>query len=459
MTAAEELARFAWELDLNSIPPDVVTIAKRHLLDTIGVGLAGASADGPAAARGLVQELGGEGTASAWGGPGRLTAAAAALINGSAAHALDFDDNHATSVIHPSATVVPALLAQAQVSEARGDEFLAALVAAYELLLRLGMAQYDSDIGNSVFFERGLHATSILGAVAAAVSVARLRGLSPDRATDALGVACSFGAGIVEANRAGGTVKQVHCGWAANAAIAAAALTAHGLSGPRSALEGRFGLFQSLCRDRWSEAALTQGLGSVWLTREMGIKPYPCNMFTHSIIDAAVDLRHQGVCPEEVVEVEIGTALAPARTIGEPIEEKHHPRSPYHAAFSAPYVFASALAGGGGLGVGTTDFTNDALADARRISLAERCNVVIDAECTRLFPRQMAASVKVKLRDGSIRQQWVQAPRGSAERPLTEAELDQKLLSTAGRRAEALSAAVACLEDQPSLSQLAGAWW
>lgn len=458
MSAVEELGDFAFGLRLEEVPPDVAQIAKSHLLDTIGVGLAGAESVGARAARGLALEMGGAGRASGWGGPQELSAVAAAMVNGASAHALDFDDGHSTTVIHPSASLVPALLAQAEASGSDGSTFLAALVGAYEVVLRLGMAQFDPELGNSAFFERGLHATSILGAVAAAAPVARLRGLTAGQAVDAMSVACSFGAGIIEANRAGGTVKQVHCGWAANAAVSAAALTAHGLSGPRTALEGRFGLFPALCGAGWTPGELTRGLGTVWLSREMGLKPYPCNMFTHSVIDAAVALRQEGLDPDTVAKVEIGTAAASARTIGEPLEEKRHPQSPYHAAFSAPYVFASALLGGRGLGISTEDFTDVALADPRRIALAERCTVVADQECTRLFPRQMAAVVTVQLRDGSRRRQWVGVPRGSAERPLTDEELAGKLRSTAGWRAGALAEAVGSLDAASDLDGLARAW-
>lgn len=456
-SAAETLANFASTLTLKDIPQEVLATAKRHLIDTIGVGLAGCEAVGPKATRGLVEEIGGPGGASVWGEARRIGAPYAALINGACAHALDFDDSHATSVLHPSAPLVPALLAQGEVSGVTGEELLVSLVAAYEVVLRLGMAQYDTSLRNSVFFERGLHATSILGAVAGAALVARLRGLPAKGIGDALAIACSFGSGIIEANRAGGSVKQVHCGWAAHAAISAATLAAHGLTGPRSVLEGRYGLFQDLCGDRWSEVALTEGLGETWLTPQMGIKPYPCNMFTHSIIDAAVILRDSGIRPENVVSVEIGTAAASARTIGEPLAEKQHPQTPYHAAFSAPYVFASALMGGDGLGVGLLDFTELAFRDETRIALAEKCVVVADPVCTEAFPHHMSGVVTVQLVDGTTVSERVTDARGTWRQPLTDMELSSKLLATAGPRAAAISAAVATLEDDTDLARLVAA--
>ena len=109
---------------------------------------------------------------------------------------------------------------------------------------------YDEELRNSVFFERGLHATSICGAVGAAVAVAMLQGQDEAGIASAAGIAASMGAGLLEANRTGGTVKRVHCGWAAHCGVAAADLARHGLTGPPTVLEGRFGFLQAFCGDR-----------------------------------------------------------------------------------------------------------------------------------------------------------------------------------------------------------------
>ena len=109
---------------------------------------------------------------------------------------------------------------------------------------------YDEELRNSVFFERGLHATSICGAVGAAVAVAMLQGQDEAGITSAAGIAASMGAGLLEANRTGGTVKRVHCGWAAHCGVTAADLARHGLTGPPTVVEGRFGFLQAFCGDR-----------------------------------------------------------------------------------------------------------------------------------------------------------------------------------------------------------------
>ena len=454
MTPTETLAGWVAGLRLDDIPPSVRESAALHVLDTLGICVAGRASDAGQAARAAVAEWGGAGAASLVGEAERVPAVAAALANGTYAHSLDFDDTHLPSVVHPSAPMVPALLAAGQAAGAAGAEFVAAMVAAYEVNTRLSMAQYDPELGNSAFFEHGLHATSIIGAVAGAAGCARLRGLDATGIADAIGVACSMGAGLIEANRAGGNVKKLHGGWSAHCAVAAASLVAHGATGPRTVLEGRFGFFQAFCGERWRPSELTADLGSRWDTPGIFFKPYPCNHFTHAVADAAMALRARGVRPEDVEAVRIGTAAASWRTIGDPIEEKRHPRSGYHGAFSAPWVFACAMVGGGGLGLGHADFEDAHLGDPVRRGLAERCEVVVDERCTAIFPNQFPAVVTVRLRDGRELTEEVLTNLGGPERPLSREQLLAKLEGNAGRCADAIARACLELETLPTLDPL-----
>ena len=450
---ALQLAEWAAAVRFEAIPTEVVESAKDRVLDLLGVSLAAGDTDAGVAVRGLRDEWGpGRPEAGFVGERTRGAAALVAMVNGTYAHALDFDDTHLPSVVHPSAPIVPAILAAAQAAGAGGREALAALVVAYELDTRLAMAQYDSALGNSVFFEHGLHATSILGAVAGAAGCARLRGLGAEGVADAIGIACSMGAGIIEANRTGGSVKKFHGGWAAHCAVSAAGVAAHGLTGPPTALEGGFGLFSAFCGDRWRPGALTDALGERWDTPAILFKPYPCNHFTHAVVDAALALKARGLRPEAVERVTIGTAAAAWRTLGDPIEEKRRPRTPYHAAFSAPFAFATALVGGSGLGVTTRDFSEAALADAERLRLAGACDVVVDEECTRIFPNQFPAVVQVRTLEGADLEQRVMR-----NRVLGRSELRAKLEDNAGRLAAGLAVACAELDRAPSLDALLAA--
>jgi 2-methylcitrate dehydratase PrpD len=212
---AGQLGDWAAGLRTEDIPEPVVASAKDRVMDVLGICVAAIPVDAAVAVRALREESGaGRPQATFVGEEPKGSAAWAALVNGTYAHSLDFDDTHLPSIVHPSAPMVPAVLAQAEACGTTGAQALAALVVAYELNTRLSMAQYDPELGNSVFFEHGLHATSILGTVAAAAACARLRGLDAAGIANAIGIACSMGAGIIEANRAGGSVKKFHGGWA-----------------------------------------------------------------------------------------------------------------------------------------------------------------------------------------------------------------------------------------------------
>ncbi|MET8784712.1 MmgE/PrpD family protein [Streptomyces sp. NPDC004589] len=439
-TAAQQLAAFAVATRDGGLGPDLRDKVTGHLLDLLGNSLAALSQRPGAAVRELVEEWGGSPASTVIGSPDRLPAPSAALVNGTLAHSLDFDDTHLPSVLHPSASVLPAALATAEAVGADGAQLLTAAAVGIEITCRLGMAQYDAELGNSVFFDRGLHATAICGAIGAASAAAVLRGLDADGICSAIGIAASMGSGIIEANRTGGTVKRVHCGWAAHAGVVAADMARLGLTGPPTVLEGRFGFFQAFCGDRFDAktvvAATTEGLGERWELSRLFIKPYPCNHFTHAGVDAAMRLRDRGVEPDRIVRLTLGVPAPVLRTIAEPAAEKAHPRSGYHAAFSGPYTVAAGLLArpgepGHGLGVFHEDFTDEAAADPTRLALAARVTCVADEECTAVFPHQFPAVLTAELDDGTTVTERVMVNRGSPQDPLDATELTAKFLANA----------------------------
>ena len=178
-------------------------------------------------------------------------------------------------------------LAVAEAAGADGAATIAAIACGLEVCVRLGMAGYDEQSRNSIFFEHGQHATSICGALGAAVSAGLLYGLDAEQITHSVGIAASMASGIIEANRTGGTVKRMHCGWAAHAGVSAAQLVRHGFTGPATVLEGRFGFFQAWLHGQFNPAAISDGLGEEWAVPDIFFKPYPANHFTHTAIDAA----------------------------------------------------------------------------------------------------------------------------------------------------------------------------
>ena len=432
-TLVQQLAEFVAGLHHAPPPPPILDDAVRRVRDVIGNALAAADTQPGSVALELVNEASGRGEATPFGSASRLPASSAAFVNGTLAHALDFDDTHLPSILHPSASVVPASLAIAERLALDGRELCTAVAVGDEICIRLGMAGYDEELANSVFFERGLHATSICGTIGAAAAAAYLMRLGAAQVGHALGIAASMGAGLLEANRTGGTVKQIHCGWAAHAGITAADLARLGITGPPTAFEGRFGFLQAYLGDRSHPDLLVDRLGGEWLVSETFFKPYPANHFTHAVIDCALALR-ETVQADEIQRVDIGVAAPVLRTIAEPEDQKKRPASGYAAKFSGPYAFAAAFMGGGGLGVGLEDFSDEAAADPARLDLASRVQFHADDECSTIYPRQFPAVARAELLNGESRETRVMANRGGPGNPLSDVELSAKFRSNAGTR-------------------------
>jgi 2-methylcitrate dehydratase PrpD len=420
-----QLARFASGIDPAALPQAVRRSIRERMLDTIGLCLAAGAIDTSGMARRVALEWGGRPEATVFGFGDRLPPAAAAFVNGTLAHSLDFDDTHLPSVLHPSASIVPGLMAVAERTGAGTAEFIAAAAAAYEICVRTGMAAYDRELGNSVFFERGWHATSICGTLGVAGGAARLLGLGEAGISHAVAIAASMGSGIIEANRAGGSVKRLHCGWAAHAGITAAQCAANGITGPASVFEGRFGFYQAFCGGAFDERELTTDLGEVWCIPGIFFKPYPANHFTHAAIDAALALKTV-VAVDEIEEVSVGAATATLRTIAEPRAQKINPATGYQAQFSGPFAVAAAFIGGGGLGLGLDDFTDEKANNPAYRALASRVTFHADPDCDRIFPNQFAAVMRVRTTRGETFEQRVMANRGGPGNPLSIPELRAK---------------------------------
>lgn len=458
-TLAEELAAFAVKAMAGAVPDDVVASVRQRVLDVLGLCVAALDLPTSRAAIEHVAEQGGRPEAHAIGIAHQVPAAWAAFANGVTAHSLDYDDTHLPSVLHPSAAVVPAALAAAELAGAGGAETVRAIAVGLETTVRLGMAGYDTELGNSVFFEHGQHATSICGAMGGAVAAALLLGLGEEGVRNALGVAASMASGVIEGNRTGGTVKRLHCGWAAHSAVTAAQLVRRGFTGPPTVLEGRFGFFQAWLRDQFDPSAIRDGLGERWEVPGIFFKPYPANHFTHTTVDAAARLRERGVRPQDVRSVRLGVPTAVIRTIGEPIEVKRAPQTGYQAQFSGPYAVAVGLFGGSGLGASLADYTDALATDPARRELMAKVEIVPDARCDEIFPYQFPAVLTVTTTDGRVWVEEVLANRGGPQRPLSDDELARKFRdNVAGRIPPQVVAEVEqtvfALDQAPAVSPL-----
>ena len=434
-TLVQQLGELAAQTRLEHLPRSVAGSLPARVLDIIGVAIAALPLDTSASVLRFAAAVGGVPAATAIGLPERTSVPQAAFVNGVLAHSLDFDDTHLPSIVHPSASVIPAVLATAESTDAGGAEVLAAVAVGIEITVRLGMAGYavatETAPGQSIYFEHGQHATSICGAIGSAAASARLLGLGAEGCAHAMAVSASMASGIIEANRTGGTVKRLHCGWAAQAGVTAAMLVREGITGAPTALEGRFGLFQALLRDEWRREPVVADLGKRWEMEDVFVKPYPANHFTHAGIDAALELRSRGVKPEEINSARLLVATATVRTIGEPLAVKQSPETGYQAQFSGPFAVAAALHGGGGLGLALEDFSDERANDPQMRSLMSRITVEGSPLCDSIYPHQFPAILEVTTADGTTHRSEVLANRGGPKNPLSATEMRAKFQTNA----------------------------
>jgi 2-methylcitrate dehydratase PrpD len=413
---AERLGRFVVE---GAPPSRARATAASAFLDTVGVTLAGASEPASRIVRETVAAEG-EGPCVVIGAAARASASGAAFANGTAAHALDFDDMCFVSLAHPSAPLVPAALAAAEIAGASGRAALDAYVLGFEIEARLGRVM------NPRHYERGWHCTSTLGTIGAAAAVSRLLGLDAASAAQALAIAASHASGLKE--NFGTMVKPLHAGLAARNGVLAALLARGGMVASRQAFEGPQGFLRAFDSGGDGIADAIADLGVRWEIEETGItvKLYPSCAGTHPTIDTVLDLRREhGFAGGDVERIEVDVdSVTPTVLL------YAQPASALEAKFSMPFC-AGAAALHGRVGIDT--FEASMLADADLGALMSRVSMSVDPSFDGAAPPLTQARVRVTLRDGRTLVREARGARGYPERPATLEDISAKFLACAAR--------------------------
>jgi 2-methylcitrate dehydratase PrpD len=439
------LAQFAHGLTHAAIPAATRLRAKHLMLDCIGLGLAATRHDFAGPLLRGVQALGEGGSSPVLGHAVTLTPRNAVLVNAGLMHGLDYDDTHMKAIVHATTYCLPTALAVAHEVGATGADLLAAYVAGMETSLRIGMAVKGG------FHHGGFHATAICAHFGAAVVAGRLYGLDAEQLAAAQGIAASTASGIQAFLEDGAWTKRMHPGWGGVGGITAARLAQAGFVAPKRPYEAKYGLFYSHLQEHKDEvdyAAMTAGLGSVWETEAMAVKPYPICHFLHGCAEAAAQIWAEAKPkPEDLVRIRALVAEPTLSIISEPLAKKRRPISDYEAKFSAQFVTAASLLRGR---FGLKDLEPASLADAATLSVSERVEVVIDPDTA--FPATYSGGVEVELKDGRTLRKHVRVNRGAAERALTNAEIVEKYMDTSTTaidtaRAERLRDAVLGMEE------------
>ncbi|TCK19695.1 2-methylcitrate dehydratase PrpD [Ancylobacter aquaticus] len=421
---ARVFADFAAGLTAADVPPEVRQAGHLHLVDTIGVCIAGAapSEESGQAARRLAAKWQAASGATVFGLGTQCRSEMTALINGALAQALEMDDKHGSSLARPGSTVLPAALAVAEEDDGTVADVVTAIAVGYEIMIRLGF------VAGKRFLARGYHTSSLLGAFGTAATVGRLRGCTSDEIVNAFGIAGSMASGIQESTRTGATSKILHGGWGAHSGIIAIDLAIAGITGPESVFEGKMGFFETHLTPiegtlNWVTPAA--GLGTHWYLPATAFKPYPCCQLLHAFIEACkqllVELARDGVSLDRIERVNCKLAEPGLTLVTEPRERKWAPRTRHEARFSLPFTIASALLHGD---VGLETFSDARLVDPAIRQLASRITAEPDPDSD--YPAHCPARMGIKIDGGKVYSKHIPYHPGSAEAALSQADVLDK---------------------------------
>ena len=441
--AGEFVASIAFE----DIPANAVAIARTGFIDCIGTMIAGSVEPPPKLLSEVLGVGGRQGEASLYLGSTRGPAPDVAWINGTAGHALDYDDVAQRG--HPSTVLVPALLAEGEALGASGRELIAAYVAGYEVWAELVSREPDHH------HEKGWHPTGIFGSIAAAAAVAALKRLDATHATHAIALGASQAGGVMA--NFGTMTKPFHAGHAAHAGVIAARLAAAGFTASADALEHPQGFLAAVSpKGRVDRTSPPRGLGAVWRIPEEGlsIKQYPCCYCTHRAIDGMLGLvATHGIKPESVKRINVSLSKTYATIL-----RNHRPDTGLAAKFSMEFAMAAAvIARSVGLAELTDSFVRrpDVQALMTRVVLDPNENYGEGSLGGAVYDQ-----VIVHLEDGVVLQgEQVRHARGHAKRPLTRDELARKFkgclaFARSKRDPDKLFARLERLEELASVREL-----
>ena len=438
------LAGFAAALTYDTLPDAVRHAAKRCLLDWLGAAICGSPVP-PASlmTKALADELD-HGSARLVPSGTLAPLRTAALINGTAAHAMEVDDIFREGVYHPGPPVIAAALAAAQHVGASGAELLAAIVAGYEVSNPIAAAMQPAHYD---FW----HTTGTVGTIGAAAGAARALGLNGEKTGHAIANSVTMAAALQQAFRADAMAKPLHAGHAAEAGATAALIASEGVTGAPNMLEGERGFGAAMSRDVDWEASVA-GLGEDFTITRMTHKNHTCCGHSFAGIDAVLYLRqHEGLKSDDVKSITVASYAKAVEICGNP-----DPQTVYEAKFSLPYSVAAALI----TGAARFDAFSDArLADSEIRALIGKVTVVLDDTAEAAFPGRRSATVTVETTDGRKLERYAPTRKGDPDDPLTDQELEAKYRDLAApvvgdEAAVRLAEAIWHVEGQPTIGEL-----
>ena len=443
LSLSEQLAGYWSAARFEDLSAEVVHAAKRFLLDTLAAGVAGGRTAVVDSVAGAMCAAAGRGDSVLWGRHDTLPPAAAALVNGTAAHALELDDFGGCG--HSGAVVIPAVVALAQRERSSGRDVILAITAGYDIAGRV----LEGSGGYRPHNERGWHSTGTCGSFGAAAAAAKILHASQEQFANAVGIAGTFTGGTWAFLADGALVKRFHPGKASETGLSAALLAQAGLTGPHRVLDADWGGFYSTYAPGVATPRrAVAGLGERFHILRSGIKPYACCRTIHSCIDALFEI--------------VGTAGVSARIAGLVVHgnaqtqlqfSRTDVRNLLEAQFSIPYCLAVAAQSGRA----TLDQFEPLRSGEPEI---QRVMSITEIRADRTLGPADYPSLEVVFNDGSRQLRDVPFAKGAPEAPLGDEELRNKartlLVPVLGQsRAADLIAAIWNLEQCPDFSSIA----
>lgn len=411
MSISQEVSRFVVGKLFEDLPEEVVAKARQHIMDTVGVLIAAVNDPIAEVIKKFLEEAGGEPRCTVLGTGIKTSLANAALANGILAHGLDYDDSSWRLIGHPSAAVLPAVLAVGQIKQSSGKDIITAYILGTEVSCKLGLAAEPQ------LYEAGWHATGVAGVLGTTAACGYLLGLTEEQLTNALGIAASLAGGLRQ--NIGSMTKPFHAGAAAQHGVTAALLAKNGFTSSITSLDGKWGFYRNFTKGERKGAFSSPGDPFDIVDPGFFVKPYPSCAATHTGIDAALSLvREHNFTDEEVVSIDVGSG-----PVGPIMLFHNQPRTGSEGKFSMPFVVAMAIIE---RKVGLDTFVDRKVSDPRVLNLIYKTRFYVEPQFANRSIDEAPAVVKVRLKDGRELIKQIEEPLGSPENPMSQDQLIEK---------------------------------
>lgn len=413
------------------LPPEVIAKAKLCVLDTLGVALAGALTPTCKAAREFALSMGGRQETTLYRFGDRISCVPAAYANGVMAFCYNFTDTTLSCIVHCGPVIVPTALALAEKNGNTGRDVLLAVILGYEMMTRVGNA-INSGVARMSHHKRGFHGTGTTGVFGAAMTASKLMAMQADKTLDALGIAGSYAAGLLESSTVPrADVWKTHAGIASQNGISAAMLAEYGLKGPASVLEGKRAFFSAYAGADVDLGILGQEVGKRFLIMDSAFKLHNCaHVWANPLDSLRRILSSHPVEPADVAAIQIRIPTMYTYVM-DSARGSNYPRNYGEAESNPPYLMAAMMLHGR---VFVQEFHESVMQDPKMREIAGKVSVVVDPSLDKVFQEtdKSPAEVRVILKaSGQGIVERADYPRGCPQNPATPAEIESKFIDLA----------------------------